>query len=32
MRSFESLTFMEEFSRYHTSRDEDEDDEEEDDD
>jgi peptide deformylase len=27
MRSFESLTFMEEFSRYHTSRDDDDDDE-----
>lgn len=33
MRSFESLTYMEEFSRYHTSRDEDdEDDDHEDDD
>ena len=27
MRSFESLTFMEEFSRYHSKRDDDEDDE-----
>ena len=31
MRSFESLTFMEEFSRYHTSRDDDDDDNEEED-
>lgn len=29
MRSFESLTYMEEFSRYHTSRDDDEDEDEE---
>ena len=30
MRSFESLTYMEEFSRYHTTRDEDEDEDEDD--